>query len=391
MLHVIDSLVPGGAETSLASMAEHFDALDIDLHVAFFLDRPGLQDRFRSAGADLHHVDAARRRRVGELRRLIGELDAAVVHTSLFEADQAGRLAGWLSRRPVISSFVSTGFELGTPWSISGIKARGAVAVDAVTVRAASRLHAVSLPVAAFMANRLRLPIEDFTVIPRGRDPEDLGVTSPQRRAHVREQLGLGERPMVLVVGRQVAPKGHLTLIEALPALIARVPDVVVVFAGQRGDTTESVEQLASTLGVERSLLRLGHRSDVADLLAAADVLAHPSAREGFPGTLVEALALECPIVASDLPSIRSVVDCDGEVLADLTPVGDPRSLCDALADVLSNGRNGRRMTLGRAHFEERFTTATVAAEFRRMYDGVLAPDAPNHRTAQGDRDGLRR
>jgi len=372
VLYVIDSLFPGGAETSLAAMAEHFESVDIDLHVAHLLDVPGLHERFRAAGAHLHHIEAGRSGRVPELRRLIGALDADIVHTTLFEADQVGRIAGWLSRRPVISSFVSTGFELGEPWSLSGVKARAAVVVDAVTVRAAGRLHAVSRPVAEFMAKRLLVPIDDFTVIPRGRDPRELGMPSAERRGRVRERLGLGDRPIILVVGRHAGPKGHLTLLEALPSLTARFPDVAVVFAGHAGPTTEELEHGVSALGVERNVIQLGHRSDAADLLAAADVLAHPSLREGFPGTLVEALALECPIVASDLPTIRAVVECDGQLLADLTPVGDARALADALADVLANGPDQHRTGRGRAHFEQRFTTATVTREFRRMYDDAI-------------------
>jgi glycosyltransferase involved in cell wall biosynthesis len=376
VLYVIDSLAPGGAETSLASMAPHLAALGIDLHVCYFVEREGVHEQLRDAGATLHHVDAPRPARAFALRRLIATTDPDIVHTTLFEADQAGRLAGVMSRRPVISSLVSTGFELGPLMSASGLRARAAVAVDAITARAVASFHAVSAPVADVMSRRLRVDRDRFTIIPRGREPSDLGERSAERRRDVRDRLGVAPTtPLVVGIGREVLPKGHTTLLRAVPALAADVPGVRVLLAGQRGDRSDEIGRVIDELGIGGIVGRLGHRSDVPDLLAAADALAFPSSREGFPGTLVEALALECPIVASDIPAIRSILQrpC-GRLLGTLVPAADSQALARSLAAVLDAPRDDAALSDGRDVFLDEFTTAAVAEQMAALYRSVIRP-----------------
>ena len=374
MLYVIDSLAPGGAETSLASMAPHLDRLGIELHVCYFRESDGVHDQLRAAGATLHHVAASRARRVPALRRLIRELRPDVLHTTLYEADQAGRVAGALTRRPVVTSLVSTGFELG-PWrTLAGQRARAAVVVDAVTARAVTAFHAVSTPVAEVMARRLLVRRDRFTVIPRGREPGTLGERSDERSRTVRDRLGLdADTPLVVAIGREVLPKGHTTLLRAVPAIAAEIPGVRVLIAGRRGDQSDEITATIDELGIERHVRRLGHRTDVPDLLAAADVLAFPSSREGFPGTLVEALALECPIVASDIPAIRSILEApDGMLLGTMVPAGDSATLARSLVATLRSPRDDAVLAAGRLAFADRFTTEAVAERMVALYRSTL-------------------
>lgn len=371
MLYVIDSLAPGGAETSLGSIAPALVDAGVDLHVAYFHERPGVAPLLVDAGATLHHVDASRFGRIRDLRRLIAHLTPDVVHTTLFEADQAGRIAGRTTGVPVLSSLVSTGFELGRPTSTRGLRARAALAVDVATAHLADHFHAVSEPVAEAMSRRLHVSRRRFTVVARGRDPETLGRRTAARRDRVRRTLGIEpDEPVVLAVGRQVLPKQHVTLIDAIPELARRHRQLTVLLAGQRGPLSEAVDRRIEELAIADHVRRLGHRDDVADLLVAADVLAFPSSREGFPGTLVEALALECPIVASDIPAIRSVVGAD---LAALVPVGDSAALAAAVDRVLTGGIAAEVVQAGRAAFEREFTIDAVATQMHQLYLAVAS------------------
>jgi glycosyltransferase involved in cell wall biosynthesis len=294
-----------------------------------------------------------------------------LVHTTLFESDVAGRSAAWLSRRPVVTSYVSTGFELGAWRSRAGLRARGAVAVDAATARLATAFHAVSEPVADATASRLHLPRERFTVIPRGRDEAALGRRTVERRSRTRAALGVaGSTPLVLALGRQVTPKSHETLLRAVPYLREKIPSSMVALAGATGDASPVLESLLDELDLREHVMLLGHRTDAADLLSAADVLAHPSVREGFPGALVEALALECPIVASDIPTVRAVVeDPHFGVLATLVPPRDPERLAAGLLAVLDGPPETPN---GRVRFEQHFTTRAVATETARWYRNAV-------------------
>ncbi|MDX2379930.1 MAG: glycosyltransferase [Acidimicrobiia bacterium] len=374
VLYVIDSLGPGGAETSLASMAPHLARLGVDLHVCYLIERDGLHEQFRSAGAMLHRLDVPRIRRVAALRRLIRQVDPDIVHTTLYEADQVGRVAGALTRRPVVSSLVSTGFELGSWRSVAGLKTRAAVVVDAVTARAVTRFHAVSPPVVDVMSRRLILPRDRFAVIPRGREPDALGAWSGPRRRSVRKTLGLAPgAPFVVAVGREVLPKGHATLLNAIPEVAELMPGIRIAIAGRPGDRSDEITQAIADLDIGHIVDRLGHRDDVADLLVAADVLAFPSTREGFPGTLIEAMAMECPIVASDIPSIRSILERpDGNSLGTMVPVGDSGALARALVAELDSPRDEEQLSRARLVFERDFTTSAVSERTIALYRDVL-------------------
>jgi glycosyltransferase involved in cell wall biosynthesis len=145
-------------------------------------------------------------------------------------------------------------------------------------------------------------------------------------RAEARRRLGLPEDAFVVAFAARFVPeKGLSTLIEALAAL----PGALLVAAGD-GPARASLEGAAARALPGRHLFTGWlDRDGMASLLAAADVLAVPSARESFGTTAVEAALAGCPVVASDLPAIREAT-ADGEA-ALLVPPGDPAALRSAL------------------------------------------------------------
>jgi glycosyltransferase involved in cell wall biosynthesis len=110
-------------------------------------------------------------------------------------------------------------------------------------------------------------------------------------------------------------------------------------------------------------------RDDVPDLLAAADVFAFPSRWEGAGGTLLEAMALEAPIVTSDLATLRQTVD---DSVAVLVRPDDARALAAGIVRVLDDPTAATaRAAAGRARFEAEFTIGTGARRMARLYGGV--------------------
>ena len=162
-------------------------------------------------------------------------------------------------------------------------------------------------------------------------------------RAEVRAELGLGERPVVLAVARLARQKRLDLLIEATRGWADDPTEPVVVVAGEgryRGE-------LEAHAAAARSPLRLlGHRSDIGDLLAAADVVALPSDWEARPLVAQEALRVGVPLVATDVGGVRGLV---GEA-AVLVPPRDAAALGQALRELLADpGRRRDLVTRGQA------------------------------------------
>jgi glycosyltransferase involved in cell wall biosynthesis len=149
-----------------------------------------------------------------------------------------------------------------------------------------------------------------------------------------------------------------------------------VIVAGRRGNASADVEALRRSLDLGDQVWFMGHRDDVPNLLAAADLFVFPSLYEGFGGALIEAMALGLPIVASDVPAIREVVEEGRNAL--LVSRGDPRALAGAIAALLDQA--DQREAFGRAsrrRFEERFTLESVVPQMVELYRSVAAARRP--------------
>jgi glycosyltransferase involved in cell wall biosynthesis len=115
----------------------------------------------------------------------------------------------------------------------------------------------------------------------------------------------------------------------------------------------------------------LGHRSDVGDLLSAADVLAISSHFEGTAGAAVEALALRTPIVSTDLEGLHGVIEHEHNAV--VVPPGDPEVLAAGIARVLDDNELADRITRrGYQDFVQRFTLDAAAKRLTTLYESTL-------------------
>ena len=272
----------------------------------------------------------------------------------LWRANQVARLAN-LCRFPLVTSLVNESYgraRLADP-HVRAARLRLAQALDLVTAHLlTTAFHAVSQSVKDAETRDLRVSAERITVVRRGRDDQRLGEPSAERRCAQRREYGLTETQSVLVnVARQEYQKGHRHLLAALPAVLDAHPDAVLLVAGRNGTETTALERMARELGVSERVRFLGHVSGVADLLNAGDLFVFPSLYEGMPGAVIEAMAMGLPIVASDIPSIREVVEPGTNAL--LVDPADPRALAGAIGALLDDPE--RRRAFG--------------AESRRIYN----------------------
>lgn len=366
VLTVIDSLAVGGAERSLAAVSPYLRDRGVDLHVAYLLEKSGVGPELEAAGATLHRLTTSSSR-IGNtllIARTIRQTRPDLVHTTLFESDLAGRMAARLTGTPVVSSFVTEAYgpeHYGNPeyrrWRV-----RGAQMADAFTARFVSRFHAVSAASAAVMAERLRIPRSKIDVIPRGRSEAALGTRTDERRRRARLELGIAEDvPVVMAAGRHYHMKGLDVLVGAFPMVASAVPGARLFILGRDGPSTPELKTLIAEGDIADSVTLAGYRSDVPDLLCAADVFVLPSRAEGSPGALIEALALEAPAVASRIPSVTELAG-DTEDIVKLFPVGSRTGLAEAIVSLLSNPELARqRAQVGRERYLSRYTLDRVA------------------------------
>jgi glycosyltransferase involved in cell wall biosynthesis len=156
------------------------------------------------------------------------------------------------------------------------------------------------------------------------------GVPQPTGdRDRMRRDLRLAsEELLVLATGSLVPRKGHAVLVRALAAQPPGGPPWTLAIAG-KGSEHAALESLSRELGIEARVHLLGHRDDIGDLLAAADIFAMPSLWEGLPLALLEAMSAQKAVVASATSGIPEAIV--GEVDGLLTRPGDVEELTAAI------------------------------------------------------------
>ena len=376
VVFVIDSLGRGGSERSLAEMLPLFAASGVrPVVVSLKHMEEGVQGEVERH-FDVRLLPAGKAfTRARMLRRLLIAERPALVHTTLFNANLTGRFAALGTGIPVLTSLVNTSYapvRLRDP-NITPWKLRLVQAVDALTSPLTDHFHAVTEAVKEAGVRDLRLAPERVTVVERGRDPDVLGEPDPERRRAMREELGLDEEDEVLLnLGRQDYQKGQRYLLEAIAQLAPERPRLKLLVAGRPGGATPGLERQMRRLGLGERVRFLGHRSDAPNLLAAADVFVFSSLFEGIGGACIEAMALGLPVVCSDLPGMREVVEDEGSGL--LVEPANADALAQAIRTVLDDSERAAAMgRRGREIFERRFTLQQSAERMVGLFHRVAA------------------
>jgi glycosyltransferase involved in cell wall biosynthesis len=192
-----------------------------------------------------------------------------------------------------------------------------------------------------------------------------------ERRQRAREALGLSDSVLVVgCVGRLVAIKNHALLLECLPKLAAKHPDLVVVLVGG-GNLEAMLRSRAAELGVAERVRFAGEQVNVTDLLPAFDVFAQPSLSEGLSIALLEASASGLPIVATDVGGNREIVQDNATGL--LVPSGDAGALGGALDALLADPARRRAYGFAAAKWaEDHASVATMRTRYDALYRAAL-------------------
>jgi glycosyltransferase involved in cell wall biosynthesis len=177
---------------------------------------------------------------------------------------------------------------------------------------------------------------------------------------------------LVVAVGNLYPVKGHTYLVEALALLANRFPRLHVAIAG-RGELQETILTQACRLNVADRLHLLGLRSDIGNVLAAADVFVLPSLSEGVPLALLEAMLAARPIIATAVGEIPTVLD--GGRAGVVVRASDATGLADALAGLLSDPIRARRLgDAAAARASESYTLSSMVDRYVALYEKALAP-----------------
>lgn len=323
ILLVTTGLALGGAERQVVDLADRLAGRGHDVAIAYLVG--GVEVR-PDAAVELFPVGFSKSpsglaRGCLHLGRLIRAWQPDVVHSHMVHANLLTRLVRIISpMRRLVCTAHNT--NEGGRWV-------------SLAYRLTDRLADVSTNVSQEAVEAF----ERHGAVPRGRmlavhNGIDVRLFSdaPERRADSRDRLFPDRtRRLLLSVGRLAEQKNHAGLLRVFASFAKRLPDVDLWIAGD-GPLRAALQQQCADLGLEDRVVLLGSRSDVPDLMRAADVFVLASHFEGFGLVVAEAMASGTPVVATDAGGVAEVMAGTGF----LVPVDDEASLGHALDEAFS-------------------------------------------------------
>ena len=357
ILHVITDLKTGGVPLHLLRLARYLKAQGENISV-ISLSPPGpVSELLAQANVPVQACDAAGWwdwRAFPRLASAVRDFAPDVVHSLLFHANIAARVACMLSafdRHRLICEVQTV--EIERTWHLT---------VDRLTQGLCRWIVGNSPSVTEHLARRGGISRARLRLVWGGVDAEAVSAAEPIDRA----ELGIETAdPLLLWVGRLDPIKGLDVLLKAT-ALVCRQRPVALAIVGG-GPLAEQLPGWIEEQGLGGRVHLLGPRSDVPRLLKAADLFVFPSRTEGLPNAVLEAMAAGLPVVATDAPGCRDLID-DGRTGL-LVPVDDPVALSAAIQRLLADRELAAQYAAAAAdHASRNFNLAKCFEAYRAIY-----------------------
>jgi glycosyltransferase involved in cell wall biosynthesis len=358
VLHVIPTLGVGGAERQLGYLAPELARMGHKVHVAYSREAPGTPDM---PGVSLHRLKARSSydpTLIGELVGYIRRVRPDIVHTWILQMDIAGGIAARLSNTRWILREPSSAMAYPSSWK-HRLRVRVASGADAIVSnsRGGADYWSALLPESRRYVVRNGVPINKI---------DDLEAGLPDGMA----EPGV---PIILSAGRltvgHTGSKNLKTWLEVL-ARIKRQKAVCGIVCGE-GPQRLELECVARELGLETDVQFTGHLPAPAvwRLMKKASVFVSLSAFEGCPNTVVEAMACGSPVVVSDIPAHREILDESCTRFVDPTDVAQ---VADVILDILDNPHGASNRAATARKRIQSWSIREMARGFEWVYDNVL-------------------
>jgi glycosyltransferase involved in cell wall biosynthesis len=362
----IDHLGPGGTEFNAVRTAERLDRDRFDLTVVTMRPTGILAPRYAAAGIPVAAfpvpslVGLPALRQAARLARFLADGRFDVVHAHDRYTNVFVTLAARWAGTPVVIA--------SKRWWHSP---RAHQLANAFAYRFAHAVLANTDAVAASLRSVERVRPERVVVVPNFVDDAAFAPLPAAERTRLLREIGVPDGALVVGIVARLRPvKDHGSLLRAAALLRARWPALRVVLVGE-GSIQPYLEAQARALAVSDIVHFAGHRDHDPNPHNLFDVSVLCSLHEGFPNTIVEAMAAARPVVATNVGGAPDAVE-DGETGL-LVPPRDPARLAEAIDALLGDpARRARMGAAGQRRARERYHASTVIPRLEALYEDLL-------------------
>ena len=295
-----------------------------------------------------------------------------IVHTHTLKPEVYGQIIAKLAGVPIIINTLH-GFGFGEDTSF--LRKRLFILLDTIATRCSDLVFSISKEVIKIAIEEKIAPPEKLVYL--GRDV-DIERFNPQKFdqefiKRKKQELHIPENKKIIgIVARLVAEKGFLELFEAMKEILKKDANVLLLVVGPKEPEKKDgiTSEIISSYGLQNNIMFLGSRSDVEEIYALMDIFVLPSHREGLGASILEASAMEKPVIATNTGGIPEAVGEDTGILISLKNTGE---LVEAITFFLKNPLEAKRMGKnGREKIIKEFNEKLVFARFKNYYKLII-------------------
>ncbi|MEO8681995.1 MAG: glycosyltransferase family 4 protein [Vicinamibacterales bacterium] len=348
-----------GVKRLFAWMIPRFDQARFNVSLVSLRRKDLSEDTLEQFGIDVtylarHKFDPAT---YTALLKVLRAKQADVLHMHGYGATTFGRLCAWRMGIPAILHEHANHGD--TPWFQK--------VADRVLAPHTDLALAVSESTAEFTIRARLMPAERTKVVYLGSPLDEFArPRSADEIAAARKTLGIGpETVAVGTITRLMPAKGNQYLIEAAPAIFARLPGARIFIVGE-GELQSALEAQARSLGFGDRIVFTGFTRDVAAALSALDVVVFPSLAEGTPLTVFEALAMGKPIVATDADGLVDVLTDRRDAI--VVPKANALLLAEAVCQLVERPEMAAELAAAARQTGARYDIAAFVRKMERLY-----------------------
>lgn len=361
ILLCVGSLGSGGAERDLANLAPELARRGHEVHLAFFNDGPH-RKALEKTKVQLHHLTGLSSydpRLIVQIARIIDRNRIDVLNTWLTQMDVLGGIAARIQPRARRCAHVIT--------ELSSADAYPSTWKHRLRVWVASRAdHIIANSFGGRRYWESVVATLGVSVVPNGLPLASLALTVAQPKSDLASSA---TAKLIVFVGRLHEDKNIELLTHAFSKVV-QASDAFALMCGE-GPLRINVERIIAQHGTGNRIRLAGFVANVWGVVKAADVFVSVSNFEGRPNALLEAMALGTPLVASDIPAHREILDESTALFADGQSVGDVTSrILEVLRDPVSAGERARRAR----QRAQTWSLDAMAESYEKVFSSFGAP-----------------
>ena len=374
VLIILDSLVEAGAEKSMVEIGKKFKTFT-PVFVYIYSENT-LQKDLEDAGIKVYGLNIMAkygfREALPKLVNIYKTEEPDIVHSALYRADQLARkMKVKFPEIPLVGSFVNnpyTPLRYKNQSLMMKLKLWIAYRMDKLSSKKVDFYISNSQTIKRDQGKALGVSPQKIKVIYRGRDLSEFKEIEGGKTSALKKVFGLENKKVLINVSRLITLKAQIDIIKALPAVLEKVPNTMLLLVGD-GECRNYLDEQVKRLNLSNHVLLVGRRRDIPELLSIADVFVYPSYSEGLPGALIEAMMAEKIIVASN---IEENLECVNERSAIIFKKGDTTDLANKIIYALqtSNLDIGAQARMQAA---EKFEINTIAKKYEQVYKRLIS------------------